>query len=68
MNKAEISIKNIWSPDETYSNHRIPGMIVTSKGTLIIYNEARRTASDWANMDIFIQRSEDHGESFGEPI
>jgi len=68
MNKAEISIKNIWYPDEIYSNHRIPGMIVTSKGTLIIYNEARRTASDWAHMDIFIQRSEDHGESFGEPI
>ena len=68
MNNAEITIKNIWAPDETYSNHRIPGMIITSKGTLIIYNEARRTASDWANMDIFIQRSEDKGETFGEPI
>lgn len=68
MNNAEIKFRNIWSQDETYSNHRIPGMIVTSKGTLIIYNEARRTASDWALMDIFIQRSEDQGETFGEPI
>ena len=68
MNNAEIKIKNIWSSDETYSNHRIPGMIVTSKGTMIIYNEARRSGSDWANMDIFIQRSEDQSETFGEPI
>lgn len=51
-----------------YEKHRIPGMIVTSKGTIIIYNEARRTPSDWATMDVFAQRSTDGGKTFGEKI
>lgn len=68
MNNASISIKSIWTPDEKYTHHRIPGIFITSKGTVIIYNEARRDGSDWALMDIFLQRSEDHGETFGEPI
>jgi sialidase-1 len=55
---------DLWQPDGTYSNHRIPGMLVTDKGTLIAYCEARRDASDWALMDILMQRSEDHGVSF----
>lgn len=56
---------DLWSPDETYTNHRIPGMIVTNKGTLLVYCEARRQAGDWAPMDIFVQRSVDHGKTFG---
>lgn len=60
----------IWQgePEGEYVRHRIPGMIVTDKGTVIIYNEARRGNSDWAPMDIFAQRSTDHGETFGERI
>lgn len=65
---AEIKIKSIWEPDSTYTHHRIPGIFVTSKGTVIVYNEARRSGSDWALMDIYLQRSEDCGETFGEPI
>ena len=60
--------KELWSPTEEYTNHRIPGMLVTKRGTLIVYCEARRTASDWATMDILMQRSEDQGKSFGEPF
>ena len=63
-----MSIKRIWAPDEEYTHHRIPGIFITSKGTVIIYNEARRGGSDWAHMDIYVQRSEDGGESFGDPI
>ncbi len=55
---------DLWSPDGTYSNHRIPGMLVTDRGTLIVYCEARREASDWALMDILMQRSTDHGATF----
>lgn len=51
-----------------YERNRIPGMIVTQNGTLIIYNEARKSESDWAEMDIFMQRSEDGGKTFEEPI
>lgn len=68
MTNAELTIRRFWVPDGIYTNHRIPGIIVTSRGTVIVYNEARRTASDWAMMDIFMQRSADGGETFSEPI
>lgn len=41
MNRAEMRIKNIWSTDQTYANYRIPGILVTSKSTVIIDNESR---------------------------
>ena len=59
--------KELWRPTEDYSNHRIPGMLVTKCGTLLVYCEARRTASDWATMDILLQRSTDGGASFSSP-
>jgi len=59
---------DLWMPDETYTNHRIPGMLVTAKGTLLVYCEARRSSGDWALMDILMQRSVDHGMSFSEKV
>ena len=43
---------------------RIPGMIVTQTGALVSYYECRSDASDWANIDIKIIRSEDGGDSW----
>ena len=60
--------KLIWKEDETYSYHRIPGMIITVRGTLLIYCEARRDESDWAKIDILLQRSTDHGFTFSAPM
>ena len=73
MAEAKFELYDIWEGDlesvgETYARHRIPGMLVTHKGTLIIYNEARYDKGDWALMDVFCQRSEDGGKSFGERI
>ena len=68
MNTPFFERITLWSPNETYTNHRIPGMLVTKKGTLLVYCEARRSLSDWAVMDILLQRSEDHGKSFSDPI
>lgn len=68
MKKSFFSLKDVWQSDSDYSNHRIPGIIVTKSGAVLIYCEARRTASDWAMMDILLQRSVDGGKSFGEPI
>ena len=68
MKASIFEIIDVWKPDKTYTNHRIPGMLVTDKGTLLVYCEARRTPSDWAKMDILLQRSEDHGESFSAPV
>lgn len=60
--------KILWQSDKTYSNYRIPGMIVTRKGTILAYCEARSTSSDWARMDILMQRSTTGGKSFEPPI
>ena len=59
---------DLWCPDEIYSNHRIPGMLVTACGTLIVYCEARRSADDWALMDILMQRSVDQGITFSPKV
>ena len=42
-------------------------MTVTSRGTLIVYTEARDEFSDWSRMDILMKRSRDGGKSFDEP-
>ncbi len=69
MNTPYYELIDLWSADEKYYLHRIPGMIVTDKGTLLAYCEARTgNGNDWAMMDIILQRSEDHGKTFGEPI
>lgn len=37
MPESLFNIFDIWRPDEKYSNHRIPGMLVTRDGTLLVY-------------------------------
>ena len=58
--------KELWCGGEIYEKHRIPGMLITNKGTILAYNEARRTAEDWALMDILCQRSTDGGKTFSD--
>lgn len=51
---------------EGYYTYRIPGIIVTSKGTVLAYCEARQDSrSDWANIDILMRRSTDGGKTWG---
>ena len=50
--------------DETYSNIRIPGLVITGRGTLLGVCECRRTISDWAKIDILVRRSTDGGETW----
>ena len=49
---------------EIYSQGRIPGIVITEKGTLLAYYEGRKTKSDWAEIDIKMIRSTDEGESW----
>ena len=74
-----METKTIWTAESDhgkYALHRIPGIVVTKMGTVIIYCEARTSTpgnypeagGDWNQMDIYIQRSTDHGKTFGEPI
>ena len=47
-----------------YGLFRIPGVIVTAKGTLLAYCEARRGGSDWSEMDVLLRRSADGGRTW----
>ncbi|MDQ0898958.1 sialidase family protein [Paenibacillus sp. V4I7] len=47
-----------------YAQYRIPGVVVTGNGTVITYTEARKTTSDWADIDIYMRRSVDGGNTW----
>ena len=51
-----------------YALYRIPGVVVSSKGTVLVYCEARRTGGDWAAIDILARRSIDGGKSWEAPF
>lgn len=51
-----------------YALYRIPGVVVTARGTVLAYCEARRTGkSDWDTIDIVLRRSTDGGKTWTEP-
>jgi sialidase-1 len=51
-----------------YRNYRIPGLVVTAKGTVLAYAEARRgSQTDWGVIDIMLRRSTDRGKTWSEP-
>ncbi len=48
-----------------YKLYRIPGIVVTKKGTILAYAEARRTGNgDWDSIDIVMRRSTGRGANF----
>lgn len=47
-----------------YTDFRIPGIVVTEEGSLVRYCECRRSASDWADIDIKVSKSEDGGKGW----
>jgi sialidase-1 len=51
-----------------YALYRIPGIVVTSKGTVLAYCEARKfTGGDWDTIDVMLRRSTDSGATFSPP-
>ncbi len=55
--------------DGAYDLYRIPGLVVTAKGTVIVYCEARqRAGSDWGPIDLVMRRSTDGGKTFSLPV
>ena len=51
-----------------YALYRIPGIVVTSRGTVLAYCEARRTGkTDWDAIDILLRRSTDGGRTWDAP-
>lgn len=50
-----------------YASYRIPGLVMTRRGSLLAYCEARRTGrSDWDAIDIMLRRSTDGGRTWSE--
>ena len=50
---------------EGYASYRIPGLVMTGRGTLLAYAEARRTGrGDWDQIDIVMKRSTDRGRTW----
>lgn len=48
--------------------YRIPGIVVTAKGTVLAYCEARRDSlGDYGEITTFLRRSTDGGKTFGKP-
>jgi sialidase-1 len=65
---ADVEKIDLFHADKDgYKLYRIPGVVVTKAGTVLAYCEARKTASDWATIDILLRRSTDGGKTWGEP-
>lgn len=53
--------------DLGYKSCRIPGIVVTTKGTLLAWCEARHgKGGDWDPIDILLRRSNDGGRTWGD--
>lgn len=50
--------------DDGYVINHIPGVVVTARGTVLCWWEARKRQHDWAAIDILMRRSTDDGRSF----
>lgn len=51
-----------------YATYRIPGLLVTTRGSVLAWCEARKhSASDWGTIDIQMRRSTDGGKTFDAP-
>src|SRR5690606_20070050 len=47
------------------ARYRIPGIVVTTKGTVLAYSEARKNGSaDWGEIEIHLRRSTDGGKTW----
>ena len=80
LDKSKLKTRLYWDTsydDGKYTNYRLPSIVVTKKDTVIVYGEARDTRvnndsggtnHDECLMDIYLRRSTDGGETFGEPI
>ncbi|HEX4129718.1 MAG TPA: sialidase family protein [Pirellulales bacterium] len=50
---------------DDYELYRIPGIVVTARGTILAYCEARKSAKgDWGPIDIMLRRSTDGGNTW----
>lgn len=53
--------------DPAYNLYHIPGIVVTAKGTVLAWCEARKGGGDWSDIRILLRRSTDDGKSWSAP-
>jgi len=51
-----------------YQRYHIPGILVTARGTLLAWCEARKQGSDWDDIHILLRRSKDDGRTWSPPV
>lgn len=64
--EPELSKRDVFPPGlNGIARYRIPGIVVTSKGTVLAYAEARKNDSaDWGEIEIHLRRSKDGGKTW----
>ena len=50
-----------------YKLYHIPGILVTAKGSILAWAEARKKGGDWDQIDILLRRSTDDGKTWSDP-
>ena len=64
--QQEVTKQDVFvAGEDGVSLYRIPGVVVTAKGTVLAYCEARRkSSSDWGEIEIHLRRSTDGGRTW----
>ena len=53
--------------DPAYKIYHIPGIVVTAKGTVLAWCEARKKGGDWDDIKVLLRRSTDDGKTWSMP-
>ena len=53
--------------DPAYKLYHIPGVVVTAKGSVLAWCEARKHGTDWDDIHILLRRSTDDGKTWSPP-
>lgn len=65
--KINTACSNLFiDSSSSYTDYRIPAMVIADDGMIYVAFECREDESDWAKIDVRIMKSTDHGESFQE--
>ena len=64
--ESELSKVDLFTAaQDGYKLYRIPGIVVTSRGTVLAYCEARKSdRGDWGTIDVLMRRSTDGGRTW----